>query len=223
MRMGQSIIEKRDESMPQLALVLPNFLPLTAFADKNSERTFRIPPRVTYNDIQRVQFFADLANPLVPLHRMAREGKAPRDFKGLELLDTMFARNPPSRPGVAASNPPTPSEPIPVERALWFIRVLGTHEIAAHRQRVQAAPTAAPSPMPNTPNSTIGVPSAPGATLSSNDWYTQEFTGLFTSWLRTQMGHLVLPGRGGQGTKAATGVLGDEKGRGKWLAKWSYR
>jgi mediator of RNA polymerase II transcription subunit 12 len=179
---------------------------------------------VTYNEGGRVQFFADLANPAVPLHRMAREGKAPRDFKGLELLDTMFARVAPTRPGVAAVS--TTSEPIPFDRALWFIRVLGSHEIAAHRQRVQAAgPAAAPSPMPNTPSSSAaGAGASPAAALSSNDWYTQEFTNLFTSWLRTQLGQLVLPAKGSaQPPKAATGVLGDEKTRGRWLAKWSYR
>lgn len=158
---------------------------------------------------------------------MAREGKAPRDFKGLELLDTMFARVAPTRPGAAAPAPTAAqSEPIPVERALWFIRVLGSHEIVAHRQRLQAIPaTAASSPMPQTPNSPAPAPAnAPAVVLTSNDWYTLEFTGLYTSWLRTQMGHLVLPTKVAlQPQKAATGVLGDEKSRAKWLAKWTYR
>lgn len=155
---------------------------------------------------------------------MARDNKAPRDFKGFELLETMFARAPTNKPGMTITAP-TSTDPIPVDRAVWFIRVLGSHEIAAHRQRVQAVPsTAASSPMPATPNSTTIAAAIPQVTLSSNDWYTQEFTNMFSSWLRTQLGQLALPVKGsGAPVKAVAGVLADEKSRGRWLAKWAYR
>jgi mediator of RNA polymerase II transcription subunit 12 len=152
----------------------------------------------------------------------------PHGFKGVELLDTMFA--PPQhagRAGVPAATPRPPPEPIPIDRALWFIRVLGANEISAHRGRAQPAVSSvqAPSPVAATPSSTATTAPAT-APLNSNDWYSAEFTHAFTAWLRIQLGQLVLPTKPKAGAtappKAPTGVLGDEKSRARWLAKWQY-
>jgi mediator of RNA polymerase II transcription subunit 12 len=89
------------------------------------------------------------------------------------------------------------------------------------------APVAAPSPIPATPSSTNTAPAANTVVLSSNDWYTQEFTTMFSSWLRIQLGQLALPAKttktGATAAKGPMGVLGDEKARARWLTKWDYR
>lgn len=182
---------------------------------------------MTYNDTKRLQFLADLGNTDIPLTRLMRN-PVPHGFKGVDLLDTMFA--PPQlagRPGAPATGVRPPPEPIPIDRALWFIRVLGANEISAHRGRAQPAVSAvqAPSPVAATPSSTATTaPTA--APLNSNDWYTAEFTQAFTAWLRIQLGQLVLPTKPKAGApvpaKTPTGVLGDEKSRARWLAKWQY-
>ena len=158
----------------------------------------------------------------------------PHGFKGFELFDTMFS---PTTLGGHSRTPSgasrIPTEPIPVDRAVWFIRVIGANEISAHRSRAQpvSLPVAAPSPVAATPSSTNTTPANPVLPPSSNDWYTQEFTIMFTSWLRVQLTHLSLPsgGKAGAGQagipapKPVAGVLGDEKSRIRWVAKWHYR
>jgi mediator of RNA polymerase II transcription subunit 12 len=148
----------------------------------------------------------------------------PHGFKGVELLDTMFAPpQPAARVGAPAASAPR-STPIPIDRALWFIRVLGANEISAHRGRAQPAASSvqARSPVAATPSSTATfVPSV--APLNSNDWYTAEFTQSFIAWLRVQLGQLVLPTKPKAGApKAPAGVLGDDKSRARWLVKWQY-
>lgn len=167
----------------------------------------------------------------------------PHGFKGVELFDAMFQPNfgpgnassalPQHQRNASGSGTPTasqPNEPIPLERALWFIRVLGANEISAHRGRAQPisvpTPINAASPAAATPSSTNTTLPTPVVQLSSNDWYTQEFTTMYTSWLRIQLAQLALPSTapktGLPPPKAATGILGDEKARTRWMAKWEY-
>ena len=189
-----------------------------------SERAFRLPVRVTYTDARRAQFLVDLANPFIPLHRLMRM-PVPYGFKGVELLDAMF--NPIITPSSGPPKPrPTP-DPIPVDRAVWFIRILGANEIVAHRGRAQpaVASVAAPSPVPATPSSSATLSTAPSLPLSSNDWYTQEFTNTLTSWLRVQLGQLVAPKAAAEGASPAkpmAGVFTDDKLRARWTTKWEY-
>ncbi|WVF69703.1 hypothetical protein IAT40_004482 [Kwoniella sp. CBS 6097] len=219
-QLGKDLIQKRQELMPQVG-----------------ERTFRIPVRVTYNDTKRLQFLADLSNPNVPLHRLMRT-PVPHGFKGVELLDAMFS--PSTGPGTGHNRNPSgsvkiSSEPIPLDRALWFIRVLGANEISAHRGRTQPqavatpVPVSAPSPAVATPSSTTTIAATPTLPVSSNDWYTQEFTNTFITWLRIQLGQLALPNThkaasktGVAPSKAPASVLNDVAARGKWLSKWDY-
>jgi mediator of RNA polymerase II transcription subunit 12 len=159
----------------------------------------------------------------------------PHGFKGVELLDSMFSpiTTPNNRPAQSGQGPKPPADPIPVDRAIWFIRVLGANEISAHRGRIQPSTQAnsasVPSPIPATPssNNTVAVP--PPAAMSSNAWYTQEFTNIFTSWMRLQLVQMALPAinkglakPGAPPPKAPVGILGDEKARARWLAKWDY-
>ncbi|KLT44190.1 hypothetical protein CC85DRAFT_283709 [Cutaneotrichosporon oleaginosum] len=213
MELGREIIAQRNAAMPSF-----------------QERAFRIPVRVTYNDTKRSQFIADLANPAIPVTRLMRN-PVPHGFKGVELLETMFhPPQPGMRPGTVSAAGKPPPEPIPIDRALWFIRILGANEISAHRGRAQPVSSVqAPSPAAATPSSTATSAPVP-LPLNSNDWYTAEFTTAFTAWLRMQLAQLVLPTKpkagGGGGTlpppKTPTGVLGDEKSRTRWLAKWQY-
>ncbi|WVQ83134.1 hypothetical protein IAT38_005272 [Cryptococcus sp. DSM 104549] len=214
MQLGKDLVEKQQEALPQF-----------------SERTFRIPVRVTWNDTRRFNFLADLANPAIPLHRLMRT-PVPHGFKGVELLDAMFS----PASGAAARNTAGATklspDPIPLDRSLWFIRVLGVNEITAHRGRSQqiATPVAAPSPAAATPSSTTTVAAAPPTLpVPSNDWYSQEFTNTVISWLRLQLGQLALPSTGkaaakpgAPAPKSGASVLGDEKARAKWLLKWDY-
>ena len=245
-RLGQDVAQKRDEFMPQVGYVVQSAQSeaLSSILT-HSERQFKIPVRVTYNDTKRFQFLADLANPAVPLSRLMRN-PVPHGFKGVELFESMFSPPLPVRPGhiravsggvggtpvagMSTLAPPPPPPSIPIDRALWFIRVLGANEISAHRGRAQpiATPVAAPSPIPATPSSTNTAPITAVAQVSSNDWYTQEFTNMLCSWLRIQLNQLTLPIKGVVKAgvpvpKAPAGVLGDEKARTRWLSKWDYR
>ena len=187
-----------------------------------SDRAFRIPVRVTYNDVKRTQFLSDLANPAVALHKLMRN-PIPHGFKGLDLLDTMFS------PSFAPKSVNPTTLPIAVDRALWFIRVLGSNEISAHRGRVMPVITAPSAPSPAavaTPSSSVSQSATPSLPLSSNDWHTNEFTTLYTTWLRVQLAQLSLPSKVVPGVpilRAGSSVLSDEKARARWLAKWEYR
>lgn len=190
------------------------------------ERSFRIPGRVIYTDNKRLGFLADLGNPDIPLHWLMRN-QIPHGFKGVELLDVMFS------PLTTVRQPPpnlAPMDPIPIDRAIWLIRVIGSNDIAAHRARQHQTATSVPAPSPAaaTPSSTTTVTATPALPVSSNDWYSQEFTNTVISWLRIQLGQLALPNTVKVAgklpvTKAASGILQDEKARAKWLAKWDYR
>ncbi|OXG75032.1 hypothetical protein C350_05431 [Cryptococcus neoformans MW-RSA36] len=208
MQLGKELIEKQEESMPQF-----------------QERSFRIPGRVIYTDNKRLGFLADLGNPDIPLHWLMRN-QIPHGFKGVELLDVMFS------PLTTVRQPPpnlAPMDPIPIDRAIWLIRVIGSNDIAAHRARQHqtAASVPAPSPAAATPSSTTTVTATAAMPVSSNDWYSQEFTNTVISWLRIQLGQLALPNTAKvagkvPATKAGSGILQDEKARAKWLAKWDY-
>lgn len=151
----------------------------------------------------------------------------PHGFKGVELLDVMFS------PLATVRQPPpnlAPMDPIPIDRAIWLIRVIGSNDIAAHRARQHQTATSVPAPSPAaaTPSSTTTVTATPALPVSSNDWYSQEFTNTVISWLRIQLGQLALPNTVKVAgklpvAKAGSGILQDEKARAKWLAKWDYR
>lgn len=144
------------------------------------------------------------------------------------MLDSMYLPVPPTRPGAAQLY--FKADPIPIDRAIWFIRVLGANEISAHRARITASTVtsvSALSPAASTPGA--GPPtndkSAIAPPIDSNEWYTQEFTTVFTQWMRLQLNQLLLPALAGTQSTApakSVGVLGDTAARSKWLAKWNY-
>jgi mediator of RNA polymerase II transcription subunit 12 len=74
----------------------------------HSPSTFRMPSRVTLNDSKRQAWFADLANPDVPLHKLGKN--VPHGAKGHDLLDLLQSNN------------------VAIPRAVWFLRVFGANE-----------------------------------------------------------------------------------------------
>ncbi|KAF5386158.1 hypothetical protein D9615_002361 [Tricholomella constricta] len=83
--------------------------------------TFRIPTRVTLNDLKRQAWFADLANPEVPLHKLGKS--VPHGAKGHDLLDLLQSNN------------------VAISRAVWFLRVFGANETAGLRNKPSYNPT----------------------------------------------------------------------------------
>ena len=67
-----------------------------------------MPTRVTLNDAKRQAWFADLANPDVPLHKLGKS--VPHGAKGHDLLDLLQSNN------------------VEISRAVWFLRVFGANE-----------------------------------------------------------------------------------------------
>ena len=73
-----------------------------------SQYSFRVPTRLTLPEAKKQAWFADLANPEIPLYRLGKS--VPHGVRGPELLDVLHASN------------------VPIGRAVWFVRVLGCIE-----------------------------------------------------------------------------------------------
>jgi mediator of RNA polymerase II transcription subunit 12 len=69
-----------------------------------------MPTRVTLNEARKQTWFADLANPDVPLHRLRKN--VPHLAKGHDMLDLLHQNN------------------VAIPRAIWFLRVSGANETA---------------------------------------------------------------------------------------------
>ncbi|KAI0675055.1 hypothetical protein C8Q78DRAFT_1010248 [Trametes maxima] len=83
--------------------------------------SFRLPSRVTLNDSKREAWFADLANPDIPLSKLGKN--VPHGAKGHDLLDLLHTKN------------------VSVPRAVWFLRVFGANESAGLRNKPSYNPT----------------------------------------------------------------------------------
>ncbi|OSD03951.1 hypothetical protein PYCCODRAFT_163808 [Trametes coccinea BRFM310] len=83
--------------------------------------SFRLPSRVTLNDAKRQAWFADLANPEIPLSKLGKN--VPHGAKGHDLLDLLHTND------------------VAIPRAVWFLRVFGANETAGLRNRPSYNPT----------------------------------------------------------------------------------
>ncbi|KAH9894990.1 hypothetical protein C8Q73DRAFT_745370 [Cubamyces lactineus] len=83
--------------------------------------SFRLPSRVTLNDAKRQAWFADLANPDIPLSKLGKN--VPHGAKGHDLLDLLHTNN------------------VAIPRAVWFLRVFGANESAGLRNKPSYNPT----------------------------------------------------------------------------------
>jgi hypothetical protein len=71
--------------------------------------TYKVPSRVTLNEQKREAWIADLANPSVPLQKLARG--VPHGYRGEKLIDMLNSKR------------------VLVSRAVWYIRAIGANEI----------------------------------------------------------------------------------------------
>jgi mediator of RNA polymerase II transcription subunit 12 len=72
-----------------------------------------MPSRVILNDSKRHAWFADLANPDIPLHKLGKS--VPHGAKGHDLLDLLYTYK------------------VSIPRAVWFLRVFGANETVCAR------------------------------------------------------------------------------------------
>ncbi|KAH7339351.1 hypothetical protein B0J17DRAFT_705466 [Rhizoctonia solani] len=77
--------------------------------------TYKLPPRMTLNDSRRTAWLADLANPSIPLSKLAKT--VLHATKGPELLDLLYGNN------------------IAIPRAVWYVRILGANETLSIKSR----------------------------------------------------------------------------------------
>ncbi|KAG2113880.1 uncharacterized protein F5147DRAFT_788005 [Suillus discolor] len=82
---------------------------------------FKIPSRVTMSDTKRQTWFAELADPEVPLSKLGKS--VPHGAKGHDLLDLLHTNN------------------VAIPRAVWFLRVFGANETAGLRNKPSYNPT----------------------------------------------------------------------------------
>ncbi|CDO75642.1 hypothetical protein BN946_scf184743.g2 [Trametes cinnabarina] len=85
------------------------------------QSSFRLPSRVTLNDAKRQAWFADLANPDIPLSKLGKN--VPHGAKGHDLLDLLHTND------------------VAIPRAVWFLRVFGANETAGLRNKPTYNPT----------------------------------------------------------------------------------
>lgn len=86
-----------------------------------------MPSRVTLNDSKRQAWFADLANPDVPLYKLGKN--VPHGAKGQDLLDLLQSNN------------------VAIPRAVWFLRVFGANETVRSHQIILHSDSTHPWPL----------------------------------------------------------------------------
>ena len=67
---------------------------------------------MTLNEQKRELWFTELANPDIPLQKLARN--VPHGYKGEKLLEMLASRN------------------VPLPRAVWYIKAVGASEIVRY-------------------------------------------------------------------------------------------
>lgn len=105
------ILKRREDSLPKIPYVFP--LVFRSFVLKTCiiairPSSFRVPQRLTLPESKKQAWFADLANPDIPLHKLGKS--VPHGVRGPDLLDALHASI------------------VPIPRAVWFVRVLGCIE-----------------------------------------------------------------------------------------------
>ncbi|CAO1622779.1 unnamed protein product [Sympodiomycopsis kandeliae] len=195
-------------------------------ASEVKPHTYRAPPRVTLNEIKLSAYANDLADPSVPLSKLAKN--LPHGFRGEKMLEMLWlGANPNAAAALqAASNasrfsqglPPlsvtagsseagtrdslyggkAATNSVPIDRATWFIRVVGASDLA-NRTR--------------------------GSAHVSVSTFTADFTATLVAWMRRQLAELTDVNFKSDGK---SDVKQGSQGRtidgfiAKWTAKWQY-
>ncbi|CAO1635781.1 unnamed protein product [Parajaminaea phylloscopi] len=197
--------------------------------------TFRPPPRVTLNEAKLTAYVRDLADPEVPLSRLAKN--IPHGFRGERMLEMLWLGANPTSVGTTATALTSSSRtgqtvhaaPLPksvdINRALWFIQSVGATDIASRSR---------------------------SATATSSASYSVDFTILCVSWLKKQLAELPHAGLGQMAEDAviqpsilppgppvpshnqqahsarqsmpsfAGSPLSSDEARRRWASKWRY-
>ena len=154
-----------------------------------------MPSRVTLNDSKRQAWFADLANPEVPLHKLGKN--VPHGAKGQDLLDLLQSNN------------------VAIPRAVWFLRVFGANETVRHFNQRFAYRHLICDPQAGLRNKPSYNP-----TQYSVDW-----ANVVTGYLRKQLLDIVLPSapRPGLNIKSTfKSVLAETESRERWVSRFVY-
>lgn len=154
-----------------------------------------MPSRVTLNDSKRQAWFADLANPEVPLHKLGKN--VPHGAKGQDLLDLLQSNN------------------VAIPRAVWFLRVFGANETVRHFNQRFACRHLICDPQAGLRNKPSYNP-----TQYSVDW-----ANVVTGYLRKQLLDIVLPSapRPGLNIKSTfKSVLAETESRERWVSRFVY-
>ena len=154
-----------------------------------------MPSRVTLNDSKRQAWFADLANPEVPLHKLGKN--VPHGAKGQDLLDLLQSNN------------------VAIPRAVWFLRVFGANETVRHFNQCFASRNLICSIQAGLRNKPSYNP-----TQYSVDW-----ANVVTGYLRKQLVDIVLPSapRPGLNIKSTfKSVLAETESRERWVSRFVY-
>lgn len=159
------------------------------------------------HESKRQTFISELADPSVPLHRLAKQ--IPHGFKGLELLEMLWTNN------------------VNVDRGIWFVKVIGANEMVSWAifARASRMPCLVrPHGCSNADTPPIQQPRQ-GKPPPPPMHYSLEWTTASTSWLKKQLAEITLPSapRPGFNVKQAfRSILSDEQTRDRWVAKWTY-
>jgi hypothetical protein len=192
--------------------------------------TSRPLQRVTLNEVKLAAYVKELADPSVPLKKLARS--VPHGYRGERMLDMLWnggnltqamaairAQTASSANGSAS----IASRSVTIERAVWFVRVAGSSELSSSRAR-----------------------------QSNGSTYTVEWTAVAMGWLRRQIVELNVlqssvatpstPSSPAAATNGRTAGLAatkqvlpttphhdghyslllDDDFRSRWVAKWHY-
>lgn len=155
-----------------------------------------MPTRVTLNDAKRQAWFADLANPDVPLHKLGKS--VPHGAKGHDLLDLLQSNN------------------VEISRAVWFLRVFGANETVMIFQGITVSRS-------NNDNYTkAGLRNKPSYVPTQ---YSIDWANVVTGYMKKQMSEIALPSapRPGLNIKQSfKGVLSDADTRERWISRFTY-
>lgn len=106
---------RSNNSLDELSSNLLKAIDVRSNNNKIGTSTYKPPPRVTLTDQKRESWLKDLASSDVPLRKLART--IPHGVRNKSLLDQCVLKN------------------IPINRAIWFVRCVGTNELRGLKRK----------------------------------------------------------------------------------------
>lgn len=155
---------------------------LTSHQGAPASAHFRPPQRVTLNEVKLAAYVKELADPSVPLRKLARS--VPHGYRGERMLDMLWngGNLTPAMAAIKAAQTGHSAQIAPrsvtVDRAVWFVRVVGSSELVSEKNlsgRGRAWLTFR------------RMQTSSRARQSSANSYTIEWTTVMMGWLRRQL------------------------------------